>query len=166
MPTTQENLREAFAGESQAFQKYSAFAKKADADGLPNIAQLFRTAAAAERIHAEGHLAAMDGVGLTVDNLQSAIAGETHEYTAMYPPMLQQAEADDHRARRMFRYAVRAEEVHAQLYGQALEAARQGHDLGESQFYLCPVCGHIEFGSPPESCPICGTKGSRFVQVS
>ena len=160
-----EALKEAFAGESQANQKYRAFAAKADQDGYPNIARLFRTTAEAERIHAEGHLKALDGVGTTSDNLKAAIGGETHEYTEMYPPMLQRATAAGHKSKRMFGYAVEAEAVHAKLYALALEAVRQGKDLAETKFYLCPICGHIEFGEPPEACPICGTKASKFVQV-
>jgi rubrerythrin len=165
MPSTPDNLQHAFAGESQANQKYLAFARKADKDGLPNIARLFRTTAAAERLHAEGHLAALGGVGATVENLRAAIAGETHEHTEMYPPMLKQAEADGHAAKRMFGYAVKAEAVHAKLYQQALAAAQKGADLTESRFYLCPVCGHIEFGKAPASCPICGAKADKFVEI-
>jgi rubrerythrin len=165
MASTEKNLHEAFAGESQANQKYRAFARKAEAEGFPNIARLFRTTAEAERIHAEGHLSALAGVGSTAENLQAAIGGETHEFTEMYPPMLAQAESDGHKARRMFGYAVKAEAVHARLYGLALEAARQGHDLAETSFYLCPVCGHIEFGRAPDECPICGAKAAKFVQV-
>ena len=160
-----EDLKEAFAGESQANQKYRAFAARAEQDGFPNIARLFRTTAEAERIHAEGHLKALDGVGTTADNLKAAIDGETHEFTEMYPPMLERATEAGHKARRMFGYAVEAEAVHAKLYALALEAVRQGKDLSEASFYLCPVCGHIEFGEPPESCPICGAKASRFVLV-
>ena len=160
-----EDLKEAFAGESQANQKYRAFAARAEQDGFPNIARLFRTTAEAERIHAEGHLKALDGVGTTADNLKAAIDGETHEFTEMYPPMLERATEAGHKGKRMFGYAVEAEAVHAKLYALALEAVRQGKDLSETNFYLCPVCGHIEFGEPPESCPICGAKASRFVQV-
>jgi rubrerythrin len=165
MPDTVHNLQDAFAGESQAYQKYRAFAAKAEQDGFPNVARLFRTAAEAERIHAEGHLRALDGIGATSDNLNAAIGGETHEFTEMYPPMLAQAEAEGHRGRRMFGYAVKAEAVHAALYRRALEAVAQGKDLEAAGFYLCPVCGHIEFGQPPEMCPICGAKGTRFVEV-
>jgi rubrerythrin len=165
MPNTTDNLKEAFAGESQAFQKYTSFAEAAEKDGLPNIARLFRTTAQAERIHAAGHLKALDGVGSTVDNLAAAIGGETFEYEEMYPPMLAQAAAEGHKAKRMFKFAVGAEEVHAKLYGLALEAAKKGEDLTEVEFHLCPVCGHIEFGSPPDNCPICGVVGSKFVQV-
>jgi rubrerythrin len=165
MPTTTENLKNAFAGESQAFQKYTTFAEKAERDGLKNIARLFRTTAQAERLHANGHLQAMDDVGSTVENLRTAIAGETYEYTEMYPPMLNKAESENHKAKRMFKYAVAAEQVHAKLYTLALEAAMRGEDLSVAEFYLCPVCGYIEFGKPPEVCPICGAKGSKFVQV-
>ncbi|NIM65342.1 MAG: rubrerythrin family protein [Candidatus Latescibacteria bacterium] len=162
---TRDNLKEAFAGESQAYRKYMMFAKKAEQDGLPNIARLFRTTAEAERIHAEGHLNAMGAIGSTAENLQAAIDGETYEYTDMYPPMIEQAEADGHKAKRMFGYAVKAKATHAKLYKHALEAAQRGEDLAETQFYLCPVCGHIEFGNPPDSCPACGAKGDKFVQV-
>jgi len=164
MPTTTDNLKEAFAGESQAHQKYRAFAKKAEKDGLVNIARLFRTAAEAERIHAEGHLVALDGVGSTIENLKASIAGETYEYTEMYPPMLKQAEAEKNKARRMFGFAVKAEEVHAELYRKALEAAEKGRDITE-EAWLCPVCGYIEMGTPPEACPVCGVKGEKFVKV-
>lgn len=165
MSKTQENLKEAFAGESQAFQKYSAFADAAEKEGMPNIARLFRTTAQAERIHAAGHLGAMDGVGDTVKNLESAIGGETYEFEEMYPPMLEDAIAEGHKAKRMFGFAVEAEQVHAKLYALALEAAKNGVDLTETTFHLCPVCGHIEFGEPPERCPICKLPAAKFVTV-
>jgi rubrerythrin len=164
MATTTDNLQTAFAGESQANQKYRAFAIKAEQDGFPNVAKLFRTAAEAERIHAEGHLRALDAIMSTAENLKAAVGGETYEFTEMYPPMLAQAEADGHKAKRMFGYAVQAESVHAKLYQCALDAVLKGHDLAHENIYLCPVCGYIEFGNPPEQCPICGAKGSRFVQ--
>jgi rubrerythrin len=166
MPTSIDNLKDAFAGESQANQKYRAFAAKADAEGYRNIARLFRAAAEAERIHAEGHLRALDAILSTAENLKAAIAGETYEYTKMYPPMLQQAEAEGHKAKRMFGYALKVEEVHAKLYQCALEALLAGHDLEHEAIYLCPVCGHLEFGRAPESCPVCGAKGERFVQAT
>ncbi|HEY3283567.1 MAG TPA: rubrerythrin family protein [Armatimonadota bacterium] len=165
MASTEDNLKEAFAGESQANRKYLAFAKKAEADGFANVARLFRTAAEAETIHALGHLNALDGVGTTEENLKAAVAGETEEYTRMYPPMLQRAEAEGHKAKRMFGLAMKAEEVHARLYKLALEAVASGKDLEETGFYLCPVCGHIELGQPPANCPICGTKAERFGQI-
>ncbi len=165
MATTNENLKGAFAGESQANQKYLAFAKEAEKAGFSNIAKLFRTTAQAESIHAEGHFAALGGIGSTADNLQAAIGGETFEHTEMYPPMLEQAEADGHPAKRMFAYALKAEQQHAELYKKALAAVQNGQDISDTEVWLCPVCGHIELGTPPEICPICGVAASAFVQV-
>ncbi len=165
MATTKDNLKEAFAGESQANQKYRAFAKKAEKDGFANIAKLFRTTAEAERIHAEGHLKALDMIQSTAENLQAAIDGETFEYTKMYPPMVELAEADGHKAKTMFKFAVDAERVHAEIYQKALEAVKKGVDLDTSDFYLCTVCGYIEVGSAPEKCPVCGALKKIFVQM-
>lgn len=162
---TTEDLKAAFAGESQANRKYLAFAKKAEQEGFVNVARLFRTAAEAETIHALGHLNALDGVQSTLENLKEAVSGETYEYKEMYPPMLSQAQTENHKGKRMFNFALKAEAVHAELYKKALEAVSQGKDLAETQFYLCPVCGHIELGTPPATCPICGVKGEKFVQV-
>lgn len=165
MAKTEDNLKQAFAGESRANMKYLAFGKKAEQEGFRNVARLFRTAAQAETIHAQGHLAAMDGVGTTADNLRTAVTGETYEYTKMYPPMVEQAAADNPRAKRMFDYALKAEAAHAKLYQMALKAIQQGKDLSEVDIYLCPVCGNIEIGQAPDVCPICGTKGERFVKM-
>ncbi len=165
MPTTQENLDTAFSGESQAYQKYSAFGDKAAKDGFPNIAKLFKTTAEAERIHATGHLKAKEAINSTLENLEAAISGETYEYSDMYPPMYEQAVAENHKAKKMFGYALEAEKVHAELYQKALEAVREGKDLDEVNIYLCPICGHIELGTPPENCPVCGAKASAYVQI-
>jgi rubrerythrin len=162
MPTTAENLKAAFAGESQANRKYLAYANKADKEGYPQIAKLFRAAAEAETIHAFGHLQNMGGIGSTLDNLKDAIAGETYEYTTMYPPMAEQAEKEGHRAKTMFKWANAVEKVHAELYQQALEALQAGKDLSKMEIYLCPVCGHLELGSAPDKCPVCGTVGAKF----
>ncbi|MBU1099524.1 MAG: rubrerythrin family protein [Bacteroidetes bacterium] len=165
MPTTQDNLKEAFAGESQANQKYRAFAKAAEKEGLTNIAKLFKLTAEAERIHAEAHLGAMDGIGSTIENLKAAIGGETYEFEQMYPPMLTQAEEEGHKAKRMFKFAVAAEAVHAKLYTMALEAAAAGKDLDVGEIYLCPVCGHVEFNAAPERCPICNAPADKYITV-
>jgi len=165
MTSTFDNLKDAFAGESQANQKYRAFARRAEREGFPNVARLFRTAAEAERIHAEGHLNAMEAICSTVENLQAALQGETYEFKEMYPPMVEQAVADEHKAKRMFGYALEAEAVHARLYALALEAVRQGKDWSEMEFYLCPVCGNIELGRPVEACRICGARPDKFILV-
>ena len=164
MPTTEENLQTAFAGESQANRKYLAFAAKADKEGLTNVAKLFRATAEAETLHAHGHLRALDGVKSTAENLETAIAGETYEFSDMYPPMLEQAEAEGHKAKGMFRMALEAEKVHAELYAKALEAVKSGKDL-DVEVYLCPACGHIEFGKPEKNCPICGVAPEKYLKI-
>jgi len=161
MPTTDENLQTAFAGESQANRKYTAFARKADKEGFPNIAKLFRATAEAETLHALGHFDSMGGVKSTSENLKAAIEGETYEFTKMYPPMHKQAEAEGHKSKTMFKWALSAEKVHAELYSKALEAVKTGKDL-DVEVYLCPACGHIEFGKPAEKCPICGTAPEKY----
>ncbi|MBI4827293.1 MAG: rubrerythrin family protein [Nitrospinae bacterium] len=165
MADTMENLKTAFAGESQANRKYLAFAQQAEKDGFPNVARLFRATAEAETIHAHGHLKAMGGVKSTAENLQAAVGGETYEFTDMYPPMLEQAEKEGHKAKIMFRYAVEAEKVHAGLYTRALASVKAGKDIGE-EVYLCPICGHIEVGKHPDKCPICGVTGDKYVKGS
>lgn len=166
MPTTQENLAVAFAGESQANRKYLAYARAADKEGMPQIARLFRAAAEAETIHALAHFANMGGVGTTLQNLEAAVAGETYEFTEMYPPMVEQAKAEGHKAKTMLGFANAAEQVHARLFAQALAAIKAGQDLSQMTVYLCPVCGDLEFGAPPEKCPICGALASKFQAVS
>ncbi len=166
MPSTVENLKVAFAGESQANRKYLAFARQAEKDGYPQIARLFRAAADAETIHALAHLQNMGGIGSTLENLRSAVAGETYEFTEMYPPMVEQAKAEGHRARTMLGWANSAEKVHAGLFQQALAALESGADLSKMDVYLCPACGDIEFGTPPEKCPICGAAGSKYQKIA
>ena len=166
MPTTQENLAVAFAGESQANRKYLAFAQAAEKEGYAQIARLFRAAADAETIHAHAHLRNMGGVGNTLENLRAAVAGETYEYTEMYPPMVEQAKAENHKAKTMLGWANDAEKVHARLFGEALAALQAGKDLSKMDVYLCPVCGDVEFGEPPEKCPICGAPASRYQKIA
>jgi len=166
MASTTDNLHEAFAGESQAFQKYTAFAKKAEREGFVNIAKLFKTTAQAEQIHADGHLKALDAIASTAENLQAAINGETYEYTEMYPPMAEMAVDEGHRAKTMFRFALEAEKVHAQIYQKALDAVKNGVDLDVADFYLCPICGYIELGKAPEKCPVCGALEKVFTIIA
>lgn len=164
MTKTDENLQTAFAGESMANRKYLAFAKKAKKDGFINIASLFMAAAEAETIHAHGHLDAMDGVKSTLENLEVAVAGETYEHDEMYPPMYEEAVKENHKAKKMFKWAMDVERVHADLYSIALEAAKNGVDL-EDEVWLCPLCGHLEFKNPPEKCPVCNLPGPKYQKV-
>lgn len=165
MATTEENLREAFAGESQANRKYLAFAERAERDGLPEVAKLFRAAAEAETVHAMAHLRHLKGVKATAENLEAARAGETYEYTEMYPPMVEVAEAEKSPAALTFKYALAAEERHAKLYARALEAVKAGRDVETGGIYVCPVCGNVVFGKPAAPCEICNTAADKFVEI-
>ena len=166
MPTT-ENLKEAFAGESQANRKYLAFAKKAEADGFPQVARLFRAAAEAETLHAHAHLRVLGGVNSTAENVAAAVEGEGYEYQQMYPKFLAEAQAEGNRAAaQSFRFALDAEKVHHDLYVQAYAAVKSGRDLEKAVIYLCPVCGNLEVGTAPEQCPICKAPKARFVEVA
>ncbi len=159
-----QDLKEAFAGESQANRKYLAFAKQADKDGYPQVARLFRAAAEAETIHAHNHLRALGGIRGTRENLQEAIAGETHEFKNMYPQMIADAEMEQAaEARRSFTFANAVEKVHAALYEKALETLEAKGE--EFDYYLCPVCGHTVEREAPESCVVCGAKGSVFFKA-
>lgn len=161
MSSTQDNLMAAFAGESQANRKYTAYAKKAEAEGKPNAAKLFRAAADAETLHALKHFEVAGKVSGTADNLKDAVAGETHEYKEMYPDFVKLAEAEGNKAALMsFTFAMKAEEVHARLYQEALDNIDAE---GEVFYYLCPVCGNIE-KAVPDKCPICGAPGSKFIK--
>lgn len=164
MSKTLENLMNAFAGESQANRKYTAFAKKAEAEGYPQIAKLFRAAAEAETIHALEEFRVAGKIGSTKENLQSAVSGETYEYTDMYPEFTKQAQEEANKpAERILKHAMAAEKVHAELYQQALDTIDQPAEAFD--YYLCPICGYIHARSAPDSCPICGNPGKRFVVV-
>ncbi len=166
MTKTIDDLNAAFAGESQANRKYLAFAKKADADGLTQVAKLFRAAAAAETVHAQNHFRAMDGVGSTADNLKVAIEGENYEWVTMYPEFIQDAEAESmKRALFSFKYAWEVEKIHEGLYRKALTALENQQPLPEVEYYVCPVCGNTHEGPLEGKCPICGTPGSRYERI-
>lgn len=163
MSKTEQNLEEAFAGESQANRKYLAFAAKADADGYPQAAKLFRAAAAAETVHAHAHLRALGGINSTAENLKEAMGGETYEFESMYPPMISAAEAEGKQdALRSFSYANDVEKVHAELYHKALENL---DSLPEVDYYVCSVCGNTVEGEAPDTCPVCGAKAKAFSKV-
>ena len=161
---TTMNLKDAFAGESQANRKYLAFAKQAEAEGFAQVAKLFRAAAEAETIHANNHLKALNGIRSTRENLMEAIEGETHEFKTMYPEMIAAAkEEKEPIALRSFMYANSVEKVHAGLYTTALDLLETG--LEEVEYYICPICGHTVPGSAPNVCVFCGASESEFYSV-
>ena len=165
MGNTTENLKAAFAGESQANRTYLAFAKKADEDGYGQVAKLFRAAAAAETVHAHNHLRTLGGVKSTKDNLQAAIGGENHEVVSMYPDFIKVAEAEGQKpALNTFKWAWEVEKTHEALYRKALASLEQ---KGEAfDYYVCQVCGHTHEKMAPDKCPVCGAPKARFDRVS
>jgi rubrerythrin len=166
MGKSDENLKAAFAGESQANRKYLAFAKAADKEGLPQVARLFRAAAEAETIHAHNHLRAMGAIGKTGDNLKMAFDGETYEFLQMYPTFITDATQDGNRkALQSFTYANAVEKVHAALYDRAMASVKKSQDMPAATLWVCPVCGNTIENEAPEKCPICGTRREMFNRV-
>lgn len=165
--STQDNLQHAFAGESQANRKYLAFAAKADKEGLPQVARLFRAAAAAETVHAHAHLRVMGGIKDTAENLRAAVAGEGEEFQEMYPAFISEAQAEgDVAAARSFENAGTVEEIHHGLYGEALKAVEGGSDLSPRTIFVCGICGNTVYDEAPESCPVCGAKRTKFSEIA
>ncbi|MFO7709459.1 MAG: rubrerythrin family protein [Desulfobacterales bacterium] len=164
MSKTEKNLKEAFAGESQANRKYLAFAQKADTEGFPQVAKLFRAAAEAETVHAHTHLRTLKGVKSTLENLKEALGGETYEFESMYPPMIEAAKAEGNEAAvRTFTYANEVEKVHAALYRKALDHLGKGATAVD--YYVCSVCGYTCESEAPEECPVCKAKKKAFRKV-
>lgn len=174
---TADFLRHAYGGESMAHMRYLIWADVAEKEKLPNIARLFRAIAYAEYAHADNHFrelreqkgdytvpaGAVFGVEKTVDNLQGAINGELHEVEQMYPAYLEVARFQNEKgAERAFHYALEAEKIHAQLFQEAQDAAKQGNDMELGTVYVCPVCGHTVVGEAPDECPICGVKKDKY----
>ena len=163
MSKSEQNLGDAFAGESQANRKYLAFAKKADKEGHPQVAKLFRAAAEAETVHAHAHLRTLGGINSTTDNLKEAIAGETHEFKQMYPAMIEAAKEEGNKAaERSFTYANDVEKIHAGLYQKALDNM---DSLDPVDYQVCSVCGYTCEGEAPETCPVCGANSKAFFKV-
>jgi rubrerythrin len=166
MYKTEANLQTAFAGESQANRRYLFFADRAEKEGYPQVARLFRAAAKAETVHARNHFNAMDGLGATKDNLMAASMGEHYEFTRMYPPFIATAEEEDNqRAHTSFEYANEVEQIHHRLFEEVLKAVNGGQPLKNEPYFVCPVCGNTVAGAAPEKCPICGTARDKFKRV-
>ncbi|MFW6381237.1 MAG: rubrerythrin family protein [Bacillota bacterium] len=174
---TAENLRSAFGGESQAYQRYVAWAEKAEEDDYPGVSLLFRAIAYAEEVHAGNHFRALEnvvgdelvasgaifGYGDTLENLKGAKAGEDFEIEQMYPSYhLIAKEQKENDAVRSFHYALEAEKIHSELYGQAIEAVEKDEDFEVESISICEVCGHTVKDGTPEKCPICGATREEF----
>jgi rubrerythrin len=163
---TEKNLKEAFAGESQANRRYLAFAQKALDEGFSQVAKIFRAAAASETIHAHNPLRALGGIQSTLENLNEALSGEKLEYTSMYPMFMDQAKRDvNNDALKTFYWANEAEKVHGELYEKALKSVKLGKDLEGQSIYVCSVCGYTAEETPPNKCPACGEGREKFEEI-
>ncbi len=163
---TEQNLQEAFAGESQANRRYLFFADKAEKEGHPQVARLFRAAAEAETVHARNHFNAMDAIGATKENVMAASVGEHYEFTRMYPVFIDQAEQEQNeRAKRTFEYANEVEQVHYLHFEEALKALNEDRQLKEEPYFVCQVCGNTVPGEAPEKCPVCGAPARSFKRI-
>ena len=163
---TEKNLQEAFAGESQANRKYTFFAEKADKEGHPEIARLFRATAEAETVHARNHLNALDAIGSTKDNLMAASVGERFEFTKMYPGFIERAvQEENENAQLSFGLANRVEQIHFGYFEETLKALNEGGELKDETYFVCQFCGNTVAGEAPEKCPICGMPHSQFKQI-
>jgi len=166
MGNTQDNLKEAFAGESQANRHYLFFAEKAEKEGYPQIARLFRATAEAETVHAHKHLDVMGGIRTTEDNLKEAISGESYEFTKMYPNFIEQAESENNKGAKVtFSFANEVEKIHHGLYQKTLEALSSGQKLKDELYFVCQVCGNTVAGEAPERCSVCGAPKNKFTKV-
>ncbi len=177
-PMTVSNLQSAYAGESQAHMRYLIYGDKAEKDGFPNVARLFRAIAWAEQIHATSHFREMRdilgaatttagagfGLGPTAQNLRVAIEGEDFEVAEMYPAYIAVATAQGEKgAERSCDWAWKAEMTHAAAYKAAKAAVEAGQDYGTDQVSVCATCGHIVIGGDAEGhCPICNAPKERY----
>lgn len=164
--STNDNVLAAFAGESQANRKYLAFAKKAEADGFPQVAKLFKAAAEAETVHAHAHLRVINGVKTTKENLAAAVEGEHYEFVSMYPEFIAVAQQEGNKqAEHSFKNAMAVEKVHHDLYAQALKSVAEGKDLAQADIYVCAICGNTVVGSQPDKCSVCNAPKEKFFAV-
>jgi len=160
---TEQNLRAAFAGESQAHMKYLIFSEKAEKEGKPNVARLFKAIAFAEQVHATNHFKTLHDLGDTSSNLQSAIDGETFEVEEMYPAYDAVAKLQNEKGAIQSIYgAFEAEKIHSQMYKKAKNAVGGGKDVSLGVVFICDVCGYTVEGEAPDTCPICKAKKDRF----
>ena len=167
MSKSLENLKAAFAGESQANRRYIAFAQKAEEEGHPQVAKLFRAAAEAETVHALNHAMIMGDVKKTAENLNTAVTGETFEFKQMYPEYLKNAKEEKNtQAAWSFNVANQVEQIHANLFRKAVNSLKEGKEPAKTEYYVCSVCGNTVENEPPEKCPICGNPKSKFLRIT
>ncbi|MFZ1200857.1 MAG: rubrerythrin family protein [Desulfobacterales bacterium] len=163
MAKTIDNLTKMFSSGAESTIRYLAFAEAADREGHLGVAKIFRTVAKAKMFHALSHFRAAKKVDITLENLKQAREEESYDYQSACPVMVKDATAEGAlEARHSLEYAMSIGPIITRLIGKAIG----NPDLHEdSAYFVCPVCGYIEFGSAPDKCPYCGVDSSRFVGV-
>lgn len=162
---TEQNLRQAFTSESQTHMRYLVYSEVAEKEGKKNIARLFRAIAFAEQVHARNHLSALDDIGKTVENLETAIEGENFEIEEMYPAYDMVAKLQGElNSIQSIHYAIEAEKPHAALFMDAKRAAEKGKDMGIREIFICPNCGYTQQDDVDDTCPSCGNSKTNFIK--
>jgi len=160
---SEDNLKNAFAGESQAHMRYIIFAKKAEEEGFPNVSRLFKAISYAEQVHATNHFDVLGMIRGSTDNLQAAIDGETYEINEMYPAFNTVAKLQEEKgAQRTTDWALQAEKIHASMYQKARQAVESSKDIKLGTVYICDSCGYTVEGEAPNRCPVCGATKEKF----
>lgn len=166
---TEQNLKDAFAGESQARNKYTYYASVAKKEGFEHIAAIFQETADNEKVHAKLHFKLLSGIGSTADNLKAAAAGESEEWTGMYPRMAQEAREDGFNdIAFQFEAIGRIEKRHQERYSALLAELEGGTVFSKSEkvSWKCRECGHVHEGTnAPTICPVCKHPQAFFEQV-
>ena len=179
---SKKNLALAFSGEILGNKTLLSFAERADEEGFPQVAKIFRAAAVGESIHSHNFLRAMGGgkivkgninvsnpdgsVKSTRKNLKVAIRGEKMAHGNVYPSFIEIGKLEEnHEAEKAFQWASEVEKIHEQLFEEALNCVKNGMDIDEKEIYLCPVCGYISERSIPTKCPVCGVPNKKFVEI-
>ena len=160
---TEDNLKTAFAGESQAHMRYLIFSKRAEAEGFPNVARLFKAISYAEQVHATNHYDALTLIRGSSDNLQVCIDGENYEINEMYPAFHAVAKLQEEKgAMQTFNYALQAEKIHSSMYQKTKQTVDTRKDIQLGPMHICEVCGHTVEGEAPDRCPVCGSSKDKF----
>jgi rubrerythrin len=163
---TEKNIHEAFSGECQANRRYLFYAEKAETEGYPQVARLFRAVAEAELVHARNHLNVLDAIGTTRDNVLGASIGEREEFTEMYPLFIETARKEgNNRAEESFTWADKVEKIHYGYFEDAYKELKEGKKPADATYYVCQRCGNTVKGKAPDKCPICGAPAKAFKKI-
>jgi rubrerythrin len=160
MGDTREALQQAYVGEAKAALRLKVYAEKADEEGYPQIAKLFRVIASSEEIHGARALKVLKEIKTTEENLSESFESERRVAEVAYGEFVKQAEAEGNRAAVLhFSQSKDVEETHAKLYKEAMNHMLEER---ETTYYVCQVCGYVADGILPDICPVCGAKREQF----